>query len=440
MKKSLFAEFNAVSSKQWKQKIQYELNGADYNQSVIWESLEGIKVKPFYHRDETQKILKINTSKKAISCQNVYVFDIEKTIAKVVQAIENNADSFIFTIENKTIDLCKVLEKIPPKIDVYFNFNFFDKAYLKKIDALAQQKNCIYYCNIDPIGHLSKNGNWINTEEKDNFDALNNTINETSNLALLSVNGDLYQNVGANCVQQIAFTLAHCVEYFSRISNIKHPILIPISVGSDYFFEIAKLRALRYLFDIIIKEFGFNQTCKLIVFPTKRNKTIYHASENELKIQAECESAILGGADVIYTFPSDFLYKKTNYKSTIKAQKQLEMVVQNCDSSQINGSYFVENLTLEIAEKALKMFKKIEQDGGFLTLLKEEKIQQKIKESAEKEQKNFDATYKIDSIEKIKNEIELYPFLKINPRKIIVPPLLPKRLAESHEKKQLELE
>ena len=50
---NLFSDFEAVSSKQWKQQIQYELKGADYNETLVWESPEGIKVKPFYHNDET---------------------------------------------------------------------------------------------------------------------------------------------------------------------------------------------------------------------------------------------------------------------------------------------------------------------------------------------------------------------------------------------------
>ena len=54
MSKHLFNEFKPVSSKQWKQQIQYELKGADYNETLVWESPEGIKVKPFYHADENQ--------------------------------------------------------------------------------------------------------------------------------------------------------------------------------------------------------------------------------------------------------------------------------------------------------------------------------------------------------------------------------------------------
>ena len=49
MSKSLFQEFKSVSSKEWKQKIQVDLKGADYNDSLIWKTDDGIDVKPFYH-------------------------------------------------------------------------------------------------------------------------------------------------------------------------------------------------------------------------------------------------------------------------------------------------------------------------------------------------------------------------------------------------------
>ena len=50
---NLFNQFEPISTKQWKQQIQFELKGLDYNETLVWESPEGIKVKPFYHNDET---------------------------------------------------------------------------------------------------------------------------------------------------------------------------------------------------------------------------------------------------------------------------------------------------------------------------------------------------------------------------------------------------
>ena len=46
-----FEKFDGQSSQAWKQRIQFELNGADFNEKLVWKSLEGIDVKPFYHSD-----------------------------------------------------------------------------------------------------------------------------------------------------------------------------------------------------------------------------------------------------------------------------------------------------------------------------------------------------------------------------------------------------
>ncbi|GAL79849.1 methylmalonyl-CoA mutase small subunit [Algibacter lectus] len=55
MIKGLFDGFDSVSTKQWKQKIQFDLNGADFNDTLIWNSNEDIAVKPFYNADDLKK-------------------------------------------------------------------------------------------------------------------------------------------------------------------------------------------------------------------------------------------------------------------------------------------------------------------------------------------------------------------------------------------------
>ena len=62
MSEPVYSTFDPISSKQWKQQIQFDLKGADYNETLIWESLENIKVKPFYHQDEDNSVLQ--TSKQ----------------------------------------------------------------------------------------------------------------------------------------------------------------------------------------------------------------------------------------------------------------------------------------------------------------------------------------------------------------------------------------
>ena len=88
MKTQLFQDFDAVSSKQWKQQIQYELKGADYNETLVWKSPEDIQVRPFYHFDENfKKHSSPPRLESLIRCQKIYVADVEKTIEKIKKII-----------------------------------------------------------------------------------------------------------------------------------------------------------------------------------------------------------------------------------------------------------------------------------------------------------------------------------------------------------------
>jgi methylmalonyl-CoA mutase len=451
MAKNLFDDFSPVSAKLWKQKIQFELKGADYNETLIWNSPEDIKVKPFYDKEDFTKKSSVSTKASQFKiCQNIFVFDINKSIEKGLDSINRGAESLRFTIPDATINIKNLLEKLPlEKITIYFYFQFISIDFVKKINAIAIEKKATIFCLFDPIGQLAKDGNWFQTPEKNNFETLNILTKEASSLSFISINSGLYQNAGANMVQQIAYSLAHVNEYFNRITAINQPIVFQISVGSNYFFEIAKLRAIRILFLKISKEYGHNLECHLLVTPTKRNKTIYDYNVNMLRTTTECMSAILGGADTIANLPYDALYHKDNEFGDRIARNQLLILKEESYFDKVDnpsdGSYYIESLTNQLAEKALVLFKDIEANGGFLKQLNEGVIKRKIQESADAEQALFDSgketllgTNKYpNKNDKMKDDLELFPFVKIKPRKTLITPIIEKRLAEKMEQERL---
>ena len=454
MAATLFDDFNPISSKQWKQKIQFELNGADYNETLVWNSPEDIKVKPFYHKDEFTKAFPVTTKATRFKiCQNIFVYDFEKSIERALDSLNRGADSLHFTIENESIDITKLLEKLPlEKVTVYFHLTFISIDFVKKIDAFAKKNNITIFCNLDPIGQLAKDGNWFVTKEKSNFETLNLLSTATTTVSLISINAALYQNAGANMVQQIAYSLGHANEYFNRITTIKQPIVFEVAVGTNYFFEIAKLRTLRLLFNLIAKEYNHNLDCNIIVTPTKRNKTLYDHNVNMLRTTTECMSAIIGGADSIANLPYDALYHKDNEFGDRIARNQLLILKNESYFDKVNnpadGSYYIENLTNQLAEKSLVLFKAIEANGGFLKQLNDGIIKRKIQESADSEQALFDSGKEIligtnkypNKEDKMKHDLELFPFVKVKPRKTLITPIIEKRLTEKIEQERLEKE
>jgi len=454
MATTLFDDFNPVSSKQWKQKIQFELDGAEYNKTVIWNSPEDIQVKPFYHSDEFTKAAPVKTHASQFKiCQNIFVYDVDKSIQRAINTIERGAESLRFTIQNEKTDIQKLLENLPLENRmVYFNLNFISIDFVKLLDTISIQKKAKFYCNLDPIGHFASDGNWIPTSDKNNFETIDKISKATINLSLLSVDLGLYQNAGANITQQIAYSLAHANEYLNRIPNIPKQILFEVSVGTNYFFEIAKLRALRMLFNLIAAEYNPELECHLLVTPTKRNKTIYDYNVNMLRTTTECMSAILGGADAVANIPYDSLYHKDNEFGDRIARNQLLILKHESYFDKVNnpadGSYYIESLTMQLAEKSLTLFKDIEANGGFLKLLNAGTIRNKIQESANKEQELFDSKKEVllgtnkhpNKEDKMKHDLELFPFVKIKPRKTLITPIIEKRLAEKLEQERLDRE
>jgi methylmalonyl-CoA mutase len=454
MAHNLFEDFNTVSAKEWKQKIQFELKGADYNETLIWNSPEEIKVKPFYNKEDLKGNYGAATQACAFTiCQSIFVQDLNKSIERALDTIQRGATSLRFTIPNEAIEVEKLIAAIPLEgVKLYFHCQFLSIDFVKKIDQAAKDKNATIFCLIDPIGQLAQEGNWFSTPEKSNFETLEILFNSTQHCSLLSINTSLYQNAGATMVQEIAYSLAQANEYFNRIPNIKKSIVFQVAIGSNYFFEIAKLRAIRQLFEVVANEYDFNIDCHILATPTKRNKTIYDYNVNMLRSTSECMSAILGGADAVANLPYDALYHKDNEFGDRIARNQLLILKNESYFDKVNnpadGSYYIESITQQLSEKGLQLFKDIENNGGFLKQLNEGIIKRKIQESADKEQELFDSGKKVllgtnkhpNKADTMKNDLELFPFVKINPRKTLITPIIEKRLAEKIEQERLALE
>ena len=452
MAENLFDLFTPISSKEWKQQIQYELKGADYNETLVWESPEGIKVKPFYHNDEyTLKYESVTPSETFLITQNIFVHNTQKSNSRALEVLQRGAESIRFTIENEEISIDELMVNLPvEKTKFYIYLPFLSIEYIQKLNDYALQNKAKFIFLIDPIGQLAKDGNWFDNLEQD-FKKLN-SINSTISFPFININAGLYQNAGGNMVQQLAYTLAHINEYFNRISVIKHPITIEIAVGTNYFFEIAKIRALKLLFNTLAKEYNLQIDCHIIASPTKRNKTLYDYNVNMLRTTTECMSAILGGANAVANLPYDAIYHKDNEFGDRIARNQLLVLKHESYFDKVNnpadGSYYIESLTELLAEKALQLFKDIEANGGLISQLIEGTIQRKISESAQKEQELFDSGKEVllgtnkypNKNDQMKNDLELFPFVKQNPRKTLITPIIEKRLAEKLEQERLSLE
>ena len=446
MTKPLFNEFPEVSSKQWKQKIQVDLKGADYNETLIWNTDEGIDVKPFYHADEFEEFATAPSTDSIWKIgESIIVDNVEAANAKAIDSIQRGAEALTFVIMQSDIDIQQLLKEIDTEtIPVHLNTTFFSTDFF-------QQEPKSYH-NIDIIHNLAKSGNWYSNLKEDHhgFETIVKSTNQ------ISVDATLYQNAGASIVQQLAYALAHANEYLNHLDHLLDETskdaltsIFKTSVGTNYFFEIAKLRALQLLWKSLASEYNINPSCKIIAQPTKRNKTIYDYNTNMLRTTTECMSAILGGADEVYNLPYDAIYHRPNEFGDRISRNQLLVLKQESYFDKVNnaadGTYYIESLTEQLASKALDLFKDIERNGGFLSQLKEGTIQRKIKESATKEQEKFNDGNLVllgtnkhpNANDRMKDNLEINPFLQKTKRKTLIEPIIEKRLSETLEQERL---
>ncbi|OFY68409.1 MAG: methylmalonyl-CoA mutase small subunit [Bacteroidetes bacterium RBG_13_43_22] len=424
-REKLFEQFPPVSTKEWMDKITTDLKGADFNRKLVWTTIEGLQVMPFYRQEDIENLKYIDSLPGEFPYmrgnrvqnnnweirQSITVTDYSAANRKAREILMKGIDSLGFfiadpaTISEKNVDL--LLRDICTEA-VELNFLSDGKAkeivelfmcYLEKSNA---DLNIIHGAvETDPLGRLMLNGTLCIPVEK-GFDYLADVAKLVSPLPgfrAIHLNASNFGNAGADIVQELAFGLSMGTEYISQLcmrgmkpDEAASKIRFSFGIGSSYFQEIAKLRAARLIWSVIINGFhpdGINSVRMEIHCVTSRwNKTVYDPYVNILRTQTEAMSAILGGTDSLTVEPFDIIFREPDeFSERIARNQQLilrEESYFNKVADPAAGSYYIENLTSLIADSTWKLFLETEANGGFLESLKKGFIQGKIKESADK--------------------------------------------------------
>jgi len=447
-----FSEFPQISDKAWKQQIQADLKGGDYNELLTWTSPEGIVVKPFYSAKDLPATDNKSTDSPKREWRIGYALDARspESVSLLENHLENGVEALWVGLHGESVENLPHLSALDAP--QYWDTFAPDREFADTLKKAATSKTHILS---DPIHTLAASGDW-GADEKTDFEIVAGVASQEGAQASLSVHANLYQNAGANRIQELAYALAHGCEYLEKAEKdnrlkplLEEPVFL-ISTGSEYFFEIAKVRALRRLWEILAQAYGFSGRCRVIASPTLRNKTLYDYNTNMLRTTTESMAGILGGADLICNLPYDVLYHPENNFAARIARNQLLMLKHEGYFSSVcnpaDGSYYIESLTDQLGQKALELFKTIEKGGGFLSQLQAHTIQKKIAESAEKEQNAFDRGNRVlvgtnkysNPDDRMREVLEKDPFRAKRKIQTRIAPILAKRLSEANERKRLE--
>jgi methylmalonyl-CoA mutase len=414
---NLFSEFDPVTKEQWIGKANADLKGADFSKKLMWRTLEGFEVQPFYMKEDLENLDYLKTynnsviNKDRLNAEPRHWINQEKILVKsekeisdrVHEALHSGADSIEFDLTGFTGDPSPqiLLNHINPAMTpVSFSGLKTPSTFLK--DLLSYQKidpeDITGSMNFDPAKDLSITGQidpgcWNELEE------LLRLCLPAKDFRAITVNGGHIINAGGNAVQEIAFALNAVVDYIEKLSEngfsaeeIISNIQVSMGIGTNYFMEIAKLRALRILFNQISVESGYkkHQPEALIIHSHSSiwSKTIFDPYVNMLRNTTEAMSAVLGGCNILsidpfdssFSDPSGFSQRISRNISTIlKEESYFNKVVDPAA-----GSYYIETLTDQLVNNSWELFKEIESAGGYIKAFQNGIISEKIKKIRDK--------------------------------------------------------
>lgn len=336
---------------EWENLVKKQLKTEDFYPILKKENLESIEVKPYYN----------TVSKPLVNLPKVE--ESTHLVATYHHSLEDDVFAFLLN-EN--------VENLDGKI-VFIN----NKALAEHI---SPEDNVQYYSLIDVFEEYKAS---INDQLVKELLAKNFQRN-------ICIDVSWHQNSGAAIYQQLGIALAKTKELVEAYgSEILSKLIFKLAVGGNYFFEMAKIRAFKLLFNELSKEYSLDQIPYIFVETSSRNKSTLDSENNLIRSTLELASVMIGGADAVYSTNYQ-ITKNTDLSEEVSFKQQIVLAYEsiiNVFEDASNGSYYVEDITQQIAEKSWAFFLEIEDAGGYLTMLKTGSLQSKIYLQAIEEQK-----------------------------------------------------
>lgn len=245
----------------------------------------------------------------------------------------------------------------------------------------------------DPLGELVAKGS-MRQSLKTRFDHMaaltDYAAKNAPQLRTIAAKGDVYHNAGATATQELGYVIATLVCYVEEMKarglspeSVLPHIRIRLAIGSDYFMEIAKIRATRWLWSKVAAAYGVENAPVHIHASTSRwNKTTYDAHTNMLRVTSEAFAAVVGGVDSLHIGPYDEISGKTDEFSRRIARNIHTILREECGLDRVidpaGGSTYIEWLTDQIAAKSWEIFRDIEKQGGMIACLENGSVQQAV--------------------------------------------------------------
>lgn len=442
----LLAEFPAPSYEDWRKLVEADLKGAPFDKKMLTQTYEGITLQPLYRGDDIRNLPHVSSFpgfapfvRGATASGYLHEpWDVSQEIISsspsefnhaARNSVSRGSNALNMVLDQATRDghdpdwarpddvghgglsiatlgdLDRALEGIDlehVRLFVRTGASGMPFAALlaalavKRKKALTALQGCI---EMDPLGVLSHQGRVPQSMPgayREMAALTQWAAQRAPQLQTICVHSRSWHEAGGHAIQELAFTLATGVEYLRRLNEatltvdvVAPRIRFAVTVGANFFMEIAKLRALRMLWSKAVSTLGgaeASQKLSLHVRTSQWNKSVCDPYNNLLRATVEAFAGVLGGCDSmqvgafddIARLPDDFSQRiARNTQLILQKECGLEQVIDP-----VGGAWFVEVLTAELAQGAWKLFQEVERLGGMEAALQAEFPQKAVAETA----------------------------------------------------------
>jgi methylmalonyl-CoA mutase len=441
-KSRLLSEFPAHTAEQWKEAAIQLLKGRPFEKTLVTPTYEGFDLQPIYTREAAENLShlaelpgrgsqvrgsrlegyleagwRVSQELSAPTPEGLNAIaqevltkgqdELNVWLDKPTRSGEDvdGADSASVGVcgvsLNTRADVEALLEDLDlEKISLYLQAGSAAPAVYAQLMAALRERGAdtagLEGClGMDPVGWLAEEGTLAGDPETIHAamaGILKHAAANAPKLQVLDVKGHAYHNGGASSTQEMAAVLATAVAYLKALAEAGIPAtdVIPrmrlsVSVGANYFIEIAKLRALRMLWNRVMEAFGVPEDSRKVHIHARTglwNKTVFDPYVNMLRTTTEAFSAVVGGCDSLHVGHFDELVRESDEFARRIARNTHAILAEECDMRRVvdpaGGSWAVESLTDQMAAEAWKQFQEIEAAGGILAALESGTLQASV--------------------------------------------------------------
>lgn len=430
-REKLFTDFPPVTTSEWMDVVTKDLKGADFQKRLVWKTNEGFHVNPFYRAEDVDGNPALanlpgvfpyvrGTKKENVWYvrQNIDVIDFATANRKAVALLERGVTSLGFHLPKNELsaeNLAVLLNGIAPdKVELNFSTCISRTIELARLvvdyvkGCNLDLMKCFGSIEFDPFRKILKKG----IDEPAWVEKAVEMVQITAPLPrykAINVTGSRMNDAGAFAYQELGYSLSYGNQVLSKLiesgidpSLAAKKIKFDLGVGSNYFMEIAKFRAARWLWAEIVNAYrppcphdcdnkAPDGTCRcaakmnIHAITSRFNQSLYDPYVNLLRTQTEAMSATIGAVDSLTVRPFDEAFETpTAFAERIAVNQQLLLKEEShfdkvTDPS--SGSYYIETLTVSLAEQAWKLFLETG-EKGFYEELKAGSVQDAINASA----------------------------------------------------------